>query len=169
MGFEDPDFIEDFNRLEPFGNDPRSEGDDHMRGIKKAIQDSFPNTNGAWRTTSSIRCGQGTLSDNVMVRADANTIRRSWGQVNADGTFETGSGDYSASRSSEGHYSIVFDDQASAVGNQVLICQQAALNPNFSEIYGIAVNPFSNTTYLVYTSWVNTWKDTDFQFIREWW
>lgn len=49
MPVETPtDFIEDLNPSFPESGDSVSEGDNHTRNIKEAIQGSFPNTNGAW-------------------------------------------------------------------------------------------------------------------------
>ena len=46
MGLETGDFIEDLDPNWPLGTDPKSQGDDHIRLIKKTIQGSFPNTSG---------------------------------------------------------------------------------------------------------------------------
>ena len=47
--------IEDLDPNFPAGTDPVSEGDNHVRNIKTALDLSFPNTSGAWNTTSEIR------------------------------------------------------------------------------------------------------------------
>lgn len=51
MGLETFTYITSFNQLWPLFNDKRHQGDDHLRGIKKAVQDSFPNVNGACTAT----------------------------------------------------------------------------------------------------------------------
>ena len=47
--------IEDLDPNFPAGTDPVSEGDNHVRNIKTALDLSFPNTSGAWNTTSEVR------------------------------------------------------------------------------------------------------------------
>jgi len=51
MGLEDltgPSvFINSFNKINPSGSDPKNEGDDHLRGIKNVLQNTFPSVNGA--------------------------------------------------------------------------------------------------------------------------
>ena len=47
--------IEDLDPNFPAGTDPVSEGDNHVRNLKTALGLSFPNTSGAWNTTSEIR------------------------------------------------------------------------------------------------------------------
>jgi len=42
MGLETFEFITSLNPNNPAGADPTSQGDDHIRGVKKALQDSFP-------------------------------------------------------------------------------------------------------------------------------
>ena len=43
MGLEVVNVIEDLDPNWPLGDDPVSQGDDHIRNIKKAVQGSFPN------------------------------------------------------------------------------------------------------------------------------
>ncbi len=45
MGVEIFEFISDLNPLNPTGSDPKSEGDDHLRGIKETLRGQFPNLN----------------------------------------------------------------------------------------------------------------------------
>ncbi len=52
MGLENPTYISDFVLTNPVGGvDPKSEGDDHIRNIKSALQNTFPNANGACNPT----------------------------------------------------------------------------------------------------------------------
>ena len=53
MGLETGDFIDDLVITNPGSNDPKSEGDDHLRLIKKIIQQSFPNFNEALIATAA--------------------------------------------------------------------------------------------------------------------
>ena len=45
-------FIDDLDKANPLASDDKSQGDDHIRNIKTAVQDSFPNIDGA--VTSSV-------------------------------------------------------------------------------------------------------------------
>ncbi len=48
--------IQDLNAAWPTGVDPVSEGDNHVRNTKDAVQKSFPGMTGAWTTSSVISC-----------------------------------------------------------------------------------------------------------------
>lgn len=43
MGLESATYINDLNTSNPTGSDLRSEGDDHLRLIKKTLKNTFPN------------------------------------------------------------------------------------------------------------------------------
>ncbi len=47
MAKEDFNYINSLEPLNPESTDPVSEGDDHIRGIKKTLKDSFPNVDSA--------------------------------------------------------------------------------------------------------------------------
>ena len=121
--------IEDLNDNNPPGSDPKSEGDNHLRDIKKAIRLSFPNTNGPWTTTDEINCGGIDAGNNPVTgvsnpvgQTDAinlnylqsilNVQRVSWGGVGGSngGTANSpGSNDFTAQRISTGLYELTFD------------------------------------------------------------
>lgn len=46
MGLEVFGFINDLNPSFPFGSDDVSEGDDHLRGVKETLQNTFPSNDG---------------------------------------------------------------------------------------------------------------------------
>lgn len=72
MGLENPNFVDDLVETNPVGlQDFRSEGDDHLRGIKRAVKNTFPGMKGrAWRKRSMAASGPLTIDDNmVMVKA----------------------------------------------------------------------------------------------------
>jgi len=46
MTVESVTYISDLNTSYPDGGDPKSEGDDHIRNIKLALRNTFPNVNG---------------------------------------------------------------------------------------------------------------------------
>lgn len=47
MGLESADFIDELVISNPLATDPKSQGDDHIRLVKKVLQQSFPNISGA--------------------------------------------------------------------------------------------------------------------------
>lgn len=51
MPVENPTFIDDLNEAYPLPEDPKSEGDDHLRNFKRAVKDTFPNINGVVAAT----------------------------------------------------------------------------------------------------------------------
>jgi len=52
MTVESVTYISDLNQSNPAGTDPKSEGDDHIRNIKKGIDGSFPNFAGIAMTST---------------------------------------------------------------------------------------------------------------------
>lgn len=51
MGLESVTYIKDLNELWPLGTDPKSAGDDHIRRIKLALKNTFPNADSAISAT----------------------------------------------------------------------------------------------------------------------
>jgi hypothetical protein len=47
MALESGSFLADLNAANPTGTDPKSQGDDHIRLLKSALKNSFPNVAGA--------------------------------------------------------------------------------------------------------------------------
>lgn len=164
MGWEDPTFIEDFNTAWPLPGDPKSQGDDHLRSIKSAVNASFPNTTGAWSTSSPITAGQGTLDTQVALRGDIPgpqpTLLQqvSYGYITNDAsgtnlTIESGSGDFQVLRLSEGYIRVTFDEPASTTESQIMLCQAVAASIPSEGFYG-AVDPAYSTEsrFNVYTT-----------------
>lgn len=58
MGLEDltggSKFIDDLVNTNPTAGDQKSEGDDHIRGVKNVLLNSFPNITGAMTTTHTV-------------------------------------------------------------------------------------------------------------------
>ena len=46
MGLESADYINELVATNPTGTDPKSQGDDHLRTVKRALIQSFPNIDG---------------------------------------------------------------------------------------------------------------------------
>src|SRR5689334_22745500 len=68
MGLESPTYIQDFVATNPDGADPKSQGDDHIRNIKSASKNTFPNATHAWYFPNSTTSKTGTVN---VVAADA--------------------------------------------------------------------------------------------------
>lgn len=66
MPLENPTYVEDLNASNPSYQDFRSEGDDHLRGIKAALKNTFPGMAGrAWRKRNVSASGTITRTDNM--------------------------------------------------------------------------------------------------------
>lgn len=78
MGLETFDastFISTLNISWPLVNDPRSEGDDHIRGIKRAIKQSFPNVNAAVTPTAAqLNLLTAVGATETLMRRDSNNV-----------------------------------------------------------------------------------------------
>ena len=131
MGWEDPTYIEDFNTSVPGGplpTDPKSEGDDHIRSIKDAINASFPNTTGPWNTSDPITIGTGVNPDHA-ARVDQLPVipeQPSYGFCEGGtGTIAklNGTSDWTVSYVSEGYYELVFSVAATDRDSQIVTFQ----------------------------------------------
>lgn len=76
MGLETVTDIDDLDISNPLGTDPRSQGDDHIRNIKKALKTDFPSITGAMTATQAelnvldgVTAGTVTASKGVVVDA----------------------------------------------------------------------------------------------------
>ena len=64
MGLESFGYIDSLNTANPTSSDPKSEGDDHLRGIKLTLTSTFPNLTGAVTAThTEINYVDGVTSD----------------------------------------------------------------------------------------------------------
>lgn len=133
MGWEDPTYIEDFNTSPPGGplpTDPKSEGDDHIRSIKNAINASFPNTTGPWNTTSPVGVGTAVNPEHAarldQIPAPQPTLYAvsSWGVLQGGtGTVskDSGTDDFTLTWRGTGWWQIDFDDAATDTDSQVVL------------------------------------------------
>jgi hypothetical protein len=152
--------IQDLNPDYPTAVDPKSQGDDHIRLIKSAVQDSFPGMTDAWVTTQKINCvgvdsgaaritsvGAATASDDAVTKAvtdalntrvtdleDQATRFQSFGAINSNGSIRGGSGDFTVLRTGTGVYRITFTEAATAVWNQVIIVDVIGTAPFVGEV-----------------------------------
>lgn len=68
MGLETMNFINDFTTTNPISTDSKSQGDDHIRGIKTAVKAVFPGMTGAaWRVQAKSGSYTVVVSDNMTV------------------------------------------------------------------------------------------------------
>lgn len=75
MPLETPSFINDFVPTNPISGDPRSEGDDHLRNLKLAIQATLPGMAGrAWRTQTKSGTYTVVGTDNMTVLECTTTL-----------------------------------------------------------------------------------------------
>ena len=118
MPLESATYIEQLVDTNPAGTDQVSQGDDHIRLIKSCIQDSFPNTNGVWNTTSPITAGPATLGGQLMQLQQQRKIAS--GVINSNGARLGGTGDYSVVKGGTGVYTINFTDAAPGQYEQAL-------------------------------------------------
>lgn len=89
MGLEAANFLEELNVDNPTFQDFLTEGDDHIRGIKRALKQTFPGMGGRlWRKRAVSVSGPLTLSDNgslviaggtlTLTPADASVLGNGW-------------------------------------------------------------------------------------------
>lgn len=87
MGLEVMNHISDFNADWPLSTDKRRQGDDHLRGIKRAIQNTFPNINGAVTATdemlNSIPANLGPIITEILLHLEAPGSIKMWDLANA--------------------------------------------------------------------------------------
>ena len=128
--------VQDLIDTWPEPSDPKREGDDHLRVIKKAVTESFPNMTAPWTTTDKATVGgldaTGNRIENVggpVDRADAvaySFTARHFGIVNDSGLGTGGTTGWASQRLSTGHYRLTFSTAADDRTNQVLQVQIVA-------------------------------------------
>lgn len=86
MGLESPlNYWTELNTAWPLDNDPRSEGDDHIRAIKRVLKNTFPNFVGT--STAPASCPLSEDDFNNIVSAIDKTVFNAW---TGDNTFTAG-------------------------------------------------------------------------------
>lgn len=137
------DGIEDLNPAWPTGTDPKSEGDDHIRNVKAAVQGSWPDMLGGNDVGARVKAlgfdAAGETIQNVAdpengtdgisrdyfldrsIRVD-NGARMSWGAIDGDGsTDNAGSEDWSVSKVGTGVYDVTFTYGAPSALGQIVV------------------------------------------------
>lgn len=146
--------IQNLNPAWPLGTDQQSEGDNHIRLIKDAIQKTFPNSPAPWTAAQEIagigynansgrvqNVGAPTEADDAARKADldglaANFGARSRGKVNAGGTLLQGVNIQSVVRQSAGVYLVTFAVAAASIDQQVIQASVASSANGFIRISG---------------------------------
>lgn len=128
MGLETGDYIEDLVQSNPVGaTDPKGQGDDHLRLIKKCIQQSFPGGDGAWNfptanvTFQNVTAFGGNFS--LLAATDAGGAP-AWGIA---GSSFTGAGGFAG-----GRYGLTAV-QRTAAGTYEIQISDTALRPSVIE------------------------------------
>ena len=172
MPFEDPTFIENLNQAWPLGTDPKSEGDDHLRGLKNAIKNSFPNTSGAWKTSDPFEAGPAVTDAQLATLGQVksqiltDTYGMNFGYIDASGSIIGGTGDFTSNRVATGEYNLTFNQAASSTVNQAIVAIVASAPP-FSPDYkclGVAASPTLMGVTVV--EGPTQERNSDFYFVR---
>ena len=77
MPLEAGDFIPELNANNPLGSDPKSEGDDHLRLVKRCTLGSFPAFVGNAGTPKSVSLTEDQLND-AALKSEAQVISGAW-------------------------------------------------------------------------------------------
>jgi hypothetical protein len=125
MGLETGTYIEDLIPANPAGTDPKSQGDDHIQLIKSTIQNSFPNTTGAWTTSDPIAAGAAVDPGQLMQLGQLPPV--AFGNFDLNGVKLGGSSDWTVARTGEGSYRITFDAPAASANDQAIIASGSSL------------------------------------------
>lgn len=185
--------IQDLNPDYPLAIDPKSQGDDHIRLTKQAIQDSFPGMTDPWLTTEKVQAagfdataeritsvGAATDPTDAITKAVSDAIDArvslleaqaakysSFGSVNINGTIRGGSGDWSVIRTSVGVYRITFNEPATSTWSQALIVDVIGTAPFVGEVaWNSNADSVTQCTVYTFTSNGNA-ADLNFMFIRD--
>lgn len=137
MGLETFGFIDDLNPSFPFGSDDVSEGDDHIRGVKETLKNTFPSNDGPGSFPGmdfflrDIDIRTASISDQILknpqVAIAAVTIDGFTGNITSasygiDATVRTGAG----------QYEILLQDTSWGDTEEL----QCGLNTNFGLVHG---------------------------------
>lgn len=96
MSLESASFINQLIATNPDGSDPKGQGDDHLRLIKKVLKDTFPQFTGALTGTQvqyNALLGEGVVAFPgmvVMFSGDIASIPAGWLLCNGAGTLSNG-------------------------------------------------------------------------------
>lgn len=72
MPLENPNYLHDLNEANPSHLDEKAEGDDHIRGVKRALKNTFPGMAGrAWRKRNVSQSSAVGPTDNMTLLAAA--------------------------------------------------------------------------------------------------
>ena len=85
MPLESGTLIPDLNQNNPLGADPKSEGDDHLRLVKRCVQGSFAAFVGTTATPKSVSLTEDQIND-AALKSEAQTVSGAW-DFDGEATF----------------------------------------------------------------------------------
>lgn len=137
MTVESVNFISDLDQNNPAGGDSISEGDDHIRNIKKALKGTFPNVTDEVTLSSeemnNLKALANQNGSNQLAHAKYSTKNGMSYAVNVKSITETSSGNFTIEFSSPiKNYDYTIAITPAAVNQQPVIAyvtSQALLNP----------------------------------------
>ena len=77
MSLETGNFIPELDPNNPLGSDPKSEGDDHLRLLKRAVSNSFPAFVGTIATPKQVDLTEDQIND-AALKSEAAAISGAW-------------------------------------------------------------------------------------------
>ena len=86
MSLEAGTLIPELNQNNPLGSDPKSEGDDHLRLVKRCVQGSFAAFVGTTAIPKSVSLTEDQIND-AALKSEAQTISGLWNFTGADTRF----------------------------------------------------------------------------------
>ncbi|MCP4169333.1 MAG: hypothetical protein GY758_01015 [Fuerstiella sp.] len=139
MTVTNTDFIADIVQAEPAGGDPRSEGDDQFRELKKAVQQSFPNIDAQVDWTAF-------QMNDLARKSNPETIGAAWA--------------FSSSVSFPGLVAPIILDKA---GEQRIQKNNGDLQMQTVGAYAVHIRPNSSTRLTVEQNKITAFTDTEIQ------
>jgi microcystin-dependent protein len=118
-------YISDLVVVNPSGIDPKSQGDDHIRGIKNVLKNTFPNVDGAVETTDEELTFSTGLTGNIQDQLDA---------------IEQGAKDYTDDEVAKvvlGFVGMIAPFPISTPPSGWIECDGSAIDPQYSALVGL--------------------------------
>lgn len=152
MALETATYISQLNTANPLGSDPIASGDDHIRLIKSAIKNTFPNVNGAVTVTDEDLNTIPDLATTTYVDEEIAAIAGSISQTGrivqiVNSVTATGVESFSDSYVPTGHTAIITPQSAA---NQILVI----VSTGFAQTNAYAGNA-SNAFWTLYRNSTN--------------
>lgn len=107
--------IADLNEAWPTGSDPKNQGDDHIRNVKKAVKADDAADKAR---LDQLEADVAQLQLFVGLSAD----RIDWGYISSQGNINSGSGGFTVTKLTTGKYEINFTGGANAIEENTILC-----------------------------------------------